>query len=129
MLSKIDVADVPSCTLLEPAVFDGVLVGDAIGRLAFDHPIVQAARADLATYNRTKRQHAAFNGIFEHGFFLWPLNLTVGSLDGFFRPAILHDEEMSWGPLPRELEAAFAHIAGSFASIMEALRTSSVSLV
>jgi hypothetical protein len=129
MLSKIDVADVPSCPVFDTDALDGLLVGEVIRKFAFDSPIVQAARPDLAAYNRTKRQHAAFNGIFEGGFFLWPLNLTVSALDGFFRPAILHDEEVRWGPLPQGLEAAFAHVAGSFSLVMQALGTNRVALV
>jgi hypothetical protein len=129
MHSTIAVADIPSGSVIEADALDCLLVGEIIGKLAFDSPIVQAARADLATYNRTKRQHAAFNGIFERGFFLWPLNLTVSHLDGFFRPAILHDEEVSWGPLPPETEAAFAHISACFASIVGAARTNRINVV
>jgi hypothetical protein len=129
MLSKNDVADVPSCPVFETDALDGLLVGEVIREFAFESPIVQAARADLATYNRTKRQHAAFNGIFEQGFFLWPLNLTVGHLDCLFRPAILHDEEASWGPLPPETEAAFAYVSACFASVVAAARKSRINVV
>lgn len=131
MHSTIAVADIPSGPVIEieADAHDRSLVGEVIGKLAFENPIVQAARADLATYNGTKRQHAAFNGIFERGFFLWPLNLTVGHLDSLFRPAILHDEEVSWDPLSPETEAAFAHISACFASIVGAARTNRINVV
>ena len=110
-------------------LLDGLLVGEAIRELAFHHPLVQAARSDLSTYNRTKGQLAAFSGIFNCGSFLWPLNLTVGDLDGFFRPQILHDMEHSWGPLPAETKAAFHHIAACFASIAKAVRTNTINVL
>ena len=133
MLSKIDVADVPSCPVLETDALDGLLVGEVIRKFAFDHPVVQAARGDLRRYNKTKTQTAAFSSIFERGFFLWPLNLTFGSLNWCFRPTIRDylevDEKKEWGPRSPEIDAAFAHIIGRFGSITEAVQTNKIKLV
>jgi hypothetical protein len=107
----------------------GFPVGEAIRKLAFHHPLVRAAQSNLSTYNRTNGQLNAFNGIFSCGYFLWPLNLTAGDLDGFFRPPFLHDQEISWGPLPPETETAFAHICTCFAWIVEAARTNRIKVV
>jgi hypothetical protein len=107
----------------------GFPVGEAIQKLAFHHPLVRAAQSNLSTFNRTKGQLDAFNGIFNCGYFFWPLHLTVGDLDGFFRPPVLHDQEISWGQLPPETEAAFAHISTCFASIVKAARTNIIKVV
>src|SRR5262249_49445303 len=108
---------------------DGLLLGEALQKFAFNDPIVQAARPDLESYNRTKKQIAAFDAIFNRGSFLWPVKLAVYDLENLFRPPILHDQEVSWGPLPTESQAAFAHIAAGFASIFWAARTNRVNVL
>lgn len=136
MHSTIAIADFPSRQLINSNDLDDLLLGEVIRKFVFDDPVVQAARSDLATYNRTKRQLAAFSGLFERGFYLWPLNLTAGGLDDLFRPAVCQDEEWSkerwvkaYGPLSREIEMAFEHIATLFAAMMGAFRSNRTAVV
>jgi hypothetical protein len=107
----------------------GCLVGEALQKFALDDPLVQAARHELARYNRTLKQIAAFDAIFNRGYFRWPVNLPVEELDDLFRPSILHDEEVSWGPRSSKITAAFEHISTCFASIVEAARTNKIKVV
>jgi hypothetical protein len=67
-------------------LLSGLLLGEALQKFALDDPLVEAARHELARYNRTKNQIAAFDAIFNRGPFRWPVNLPVEELDDLFRP-------------------------------------------
>ena len=104
------IADFLSRLKVETGAIDDLLLGEVIRRFVFGAPVVQAARADLATYkyNRTKSQQAVFDGIFNRRFYLWPMNLSASALDSLFRPTILLDEEVEWEPSPPETTSAFS---------------------
>jgi hypothetical protein len=123
------VADFLSRLLAELNAGNDLLLGEAIRKFAFDDRVVRAARGDLEKYNRTKKQIAAFNGIFNRGFYLWPMHLTAGRLDSLFRPAILHDVEVTWARPSTEVELAFEHIGACFSEMMEALRCNRIAVV
>jgi hypothetical protein len=124
------IPDFLSRLLAELNVDNDLTLGESLRKFAFDDCLVQAARGELQKYNRTKRQIAAFNGIFNRGFYLWPFNLTVSKLDDLFRPPTLQDEEWpkerwvkTYGPLSPRIEAAFKHVEGSFAEMSKLFRS------
>jgi hypothetical protein len=102
---------------IEPEALAGLLIGQAIRRVAFDDPAVQAIRN---TPRYTKMQSAAFESLFGNRFFRWPLHSSAEELARILYPSIriVRDEEHAMGDPPAKVMLAATTIAAVLSRIV-----------
>ena len=98
--------------------------------VAVQSPNVLAAREQLRgeRYARTIGQNAAYNGMFDGTFYLWPLPITASFLHDQFRPVeeAGEDPDRRWGTLSTEIKIAFESIERNSTHLFEVLSTGAV---